>query len=103
MYKLCKHGHVQSPENQYRVNDKQRGIRYRCKPCALAARKVKGTPHLIEVQVETHLNRVEDIEFLLAHGVNGVELVERTGYSTKKRLKEALQTAGRNDLLRRVR
>lgn len=103
MTRLCKHGHEQTPENQYKVNDKQRGVRYRCKPCALENRHRTGGLNIVAQRVQAHRNRVEDIEFLLSQGVNGQELLERSGYTRMRYLKNALTKAGRNDLREQVR
>ena len=98
MTKFCKQGHEQTPENQYKVNDKHRGIRYRCKPCALASKPLKGTPHLITQQIERQQIRLENIEFMLDSQTPHNNIVVRSGYSSERELLAGLKRGGRMDL-----
>lgn len=101
MTRFCKQGHEQTPENQKRVVDKVRGVRYRCKPCSLASQVLKGTPSILEQLAERRQHRVEDIEFLLDSGASYSEVVSRSGYSSASKVRSALKGMDRLDLLKR--
>lgn len=98
--KVCKRGHVLTPETTYKINDKQRGVRYRCKQCA--ARKPTGGQDVIAERIQRRAERVEDIEFLLTQGVKGEELLDRSGYTRMRNLRAALINEGRHDLIERL-
>ena len=102
MAEVCVNGHTRTEANT-RWHKRGRGDQLKrvCLDCK-SLRYQFIHPSAAEIQAQLTTDRHEDVEDLLRLGVDVEEVVQRSGYSTLKRLKTSLRRRERDDLLELV-
>jgi hypothetical protein len=99
----CANGHERTEQNTSWVRDNARKrTRIRCLDCKRERYTPNGNPAAHELQAQRTTDKHEDIEDLLRFGATFEEILQRSGFSNWKRMKESLGRRGRTDLIEQM-